>query len=55
MNPVRPGRRSLGRGRQARFDKDRQTAATHTQHVQLIGTEAELSGLHHKPDMLYWR
>ena len=32
MNPVRPGRRSLGRGRQARFDKDHQTAATHTQH-----------------------
>jgi cytosine/adenosine deaminase-related metal-dependent hydrolase len=41
VNPVRPGRRSLSRGGQARFNKGRQTAATHTQHVQLIGTETQ--------------
>jgi hypothetical protein len=40
VNPIRAGRWSLGRGRQARFDKADRTTVTHTQHVDLIGSEA---------------
>jgi len=36
VQPIRPGRRSFGRGRQARFDKADQITSTHTQHARLI-------------------